>query len=571
MARNKSESLKTSNTGSSQDDLSRFPEALTIDAEDVNATLKEIAKLHPDDLEVFLSLSPDTFSSPAMPPALHRGAMVLQGQIFTSMLSLIDQLKPVFDAQTLPPPSEEVTLETLAHLLTQLLPEAFADDSLPQEMSLGQIVQQLIKVGALENPKLTVHDLFQKAQSDMSGGAGEGAKNAGSSLPDLLEWARTEIQAKESPKKRKMQTLPFGSRLEFTNDNIHLATIGAIARAEEWQDSEEDGYFKGLQQEYNNLTISIALPNSDKASSLWDFLRKSGPATIKAHYALWARYYLQCSDGLELQYVVININDFCRDLGYTKHVKGGYKPEVKRRAMELLEALTTTELIATYQTPGSKKGQTKLRRLRGPIWQRGIVAEEKDTYEDLFGQAREGDPSQWVPKSFSFSPGPWHADKEWRRSNQFVGKIGAGIMQLDTRYDEWPILIGGYLGALSRRGQYKTRCFIVATILDKTGLSKSIGARKSQFRGKFYRALDRLVETGVIKSYQTQGFDESEVDMDDADAIAEYGAKDPYPPGDWRKARILIDFGFEDQRERLVTRQANAINAKTKRKKEPKT
>lgn len=571
MARKKSESLKTSNTGSSQDDLSRFPEALTIDAEDVNATLKEIAKLHPDDLEVFLSLSPDTFSSPAMPPALHRGAMVLQGQIFTSMLSLIDQLKPVFDAQTLPPPSEEVTLETLAHLLTQLLPEAFADDSLPQEMSLGQIVQQLIKVGALENPKLTVHDLFQKAQSDMSDGAGEGAKNAGSSLPDLLEWARTEIQAKESPKKRKMQTLPFGSRLEFTNDNIHLATIGAIARAEEWQDSEEDGYFKGLQQEYNNLTISIALPNSDKASSLWDFLRKSGPATIKAHYALWARYYLQCSDGLELQYVVININDFCRDLGYTKHVKGGYKPEVKRRAMELLEALTTTELIATYQTPGSKKGQTKLRRLRGPIWQRGIVAEEKDTYEDLFGQAREGDPSQWVPKSFSFSPGPWHADKEWRRSNQFVGKIGAGIMQLDTRYDEWPILIGGYLGALSRRGQYKTRCFIVATILDKTGLSKSIGARKSQFRGKFYRALDRLVETGVIKSYQTQGFDESEVDMDDADAVAEYGAKDPYPPGDWRKARILIDFGFEDQRERLVARQANALNAKTKRKKEPKT
>ncbi len=353
--------------------------------------------------------------------------------------------------------------------------------------------------------------------------------------------------------------------LRFTGDNIHRAAITAWARAAQWQDGEE--YFKGLQQEYSNLKITVSLPNGEKAASLWEFLQRGGAAMVKAHYALWARYYEQVPDGFEMQDVVVNVSDFCRDLGYSKAKSGGYKPEAKRRAMQLLEALTTTEMAATYQVPDTKKGHTKTRRMKGTIWRRGLEAEERDTYEDLFGNARAGDPGQWIPCSFSFSPGAWHADKEWRRHNKFVGKIGAGLMQLDVRYDEWAILIAGYLGTLARTGRYRNRRLKISTILENTGLNEAIGHRKAQFREKFYRALDRLVEEKIIAEYKTEGFDDSDVDPDDLEALASYGQNDPFPKGDWRAAIVEFEFDFAADMHRLETRKTKAIVSKKKRAK----
>ena len=383
--------------------------------------------------------------------------------------------------------------------------------------------------------------------------------------PEVL----AEAFALEAPAHKSLapRVAALPSALCFTGDNIHRAAITAWARAAEWQAG--DKYFRGLEQEYSNLKITVSLPNGDQAASLWEFLQKGGAAMVKAHYALWARYYEQVPDGLSLEYVVVNVSDFCRDLGYSKH-KGAYKPEAKRRAMQLLEALTSTQMAATYQVPGQKKGHTKTRRLKGTIWARGLEAEERDTYEDLLGHSRAGAPEMWTPCSFSFAPGPWHADKDWRRYNRFVGKIGAGLMKLDNRYDEWAILIGGYLGTLARTGKYRARRLKIGTILENTGLARTDTHRKTEHREKFYRALDRLVEEKIIAAYKTEGFDDSDVDPDDLAALAAYGTSDPFPAGDWRAAIVEITFDFAADMNRLAARQKTAIAAKSKKHAKPK-
>jgi hypothetical protein len=78
-------------------------------------------------------------------------------------------------------------------------------------------------------------------------------------------------------------------------------------------------------------------------------------------------------------------------------------------------------------------------------------------------------------------------------------------------------------------------------------------------------ALDRLVEEKVITDYRTDGFDDSDVDPEDLDALAEYGAKDPFPEGDFRNHIVEIEFDFATDRHRLETRRTKAIAAKTKR------
>jgi hypothetical protein len=52
--------------------------------------------------------------------------------------------------------------------------------------------------------------------------------------------------------------------------------------------------------------------------------------------------------------------------------------------MRLLDALTTAELAVE-----ARVGK-KVNRLHGPVWARGVAAEQGDEYGDLFGSARAG-------------------------------------------------------------------------------------------------------------------------------------------------------------------------------------
>jgi hypothetical protein len=269
------------------------------------------------------------------------------------------------------------------------------------------------------------------------------------------------------------------------------------------------------------------------------------------------------------EFITIDINQFCSDLGYVPHHKGGFKRERKQEAVKVLEALTSVEMRAMYTPPGKGKAV----RLRGPLWSRGLLAEESDRYTDLFGQVREGDPNLWEPIAFSYAPGPWFTNSDWYKYNKAVGKIGAGLMRLANDKDEWAILIGGYLGTLMRVNRYAPLRLKAETVLRHTGLAQGTDAKRrgAEIQGKFERALDRLQEVDVIASWRWPGVDASELtDSDDPDAVAEYYAADPLPKGDWRSQIVEIALPMEEDRARLETARSKAMESTKRRRGRPR-
>ena len=267
------------------------------------------------------------------------------------------------------------------------------------------------------------------------------------------------------PKPTKPGSLP--EHLEFPCDRIHKGAVEGLSFIERWE--RRSNFWRGYTPSAKtNGGFSLQMGfRTDPGEAIWEFLLQRGEAAIKAHYALWTRLYQQ-TGGEPGRYAVMDIRQFCDDLGYKKHHKGGFRREQKQDAMRLLEALTTVEIAAEY-TPNGEK--TATRRLRGELWKRGFIAEEQDRYDDLFGQAREGDPSLWDPVGFTFEPGPWFRDPVWRRDNQYLGQIGAGLLRLSTHTDQVAIRIGGYLGTLARIGKYRTRRLRVDTLLKRIGLA----------------------------------------------------------------------------------------------------
>jgi len=288
---------------------------------------------------------------------------------------------------------------------------------------------------------------------------------------------------------------------------------------------------------------------------LWEYLRKGGPRMVKAHYALWARYYHDVDEG-GMHFAVVHVSQFCADIGLKKHKNGGYRKEQKQDAVMMLHALTSV-VMSAEKTLGKK-----LFRVRGPLWTRGLEAESRDTYNDLFGQSREGDANAWEPVAFSFAPGPWFHDPEWRRYHRYVGKVGVGLLQLDNR-EEWAILVGGYVAMLGRSNAYRPLKLKVDTILEEAGLVQSADARRrtAENRAKLENALDRLAvpEIGVIQSWRYLGCTVEEPDMDDPVSLAEYSSSEVDPPGAWRDWMVEIALPFEVERERLDTQRAKAI------------
>ena len=102
-------------------------------------------------------------------------------------------------------------------------------------------------------------------------GATEEFRECTAGFLEVIVGKRNQDQ-KQKPTRRRESTDTFPETCRFTGDNIHRATFAAFARARDWHDGE--GYFKGLQQEYKNLKITVYLPNGDKAASLWEFLQR---------------------------------------------------------------------------------------------------------------------------------------------------------------------------------------------------------------------------------------------------------------------------------------------------------
>ena len=371
----------------------------------------------------------------------------------------------------------------------------------------------------------------------------------------LFEAVEQSEQAVKNgrPLGRRPTVLPDFVR--FFNDAPHGVAVRGLAQIDKWKPSDE--YAFAYDQLYANARVTMGLREGEGAQNLWAYLVKGGPRMVKAHYALWARYYEDVDEG-GMRYAMISVPQFCADLGYTAHKNGGFRPQDKRQALTMLQALTSIEMCVTKNLGG------KERRIRGPLWARGFEAQERDVYGDLFGANRVGEANSWDPVAFSFAPGPWFDDPEWRRYHRFVGKIGSGLLKLSGSSDQWPILIGGYLGTVARVGGYQTLRLRVGTVLKNLDLAQGEDAvrRVTQTRDKFTRAFDRLAdaEIGVISSWKFANSPEIvEPNMDDPNALTEYGESEIYPPGDWRSWVVEIELPFAEDAQRLHKKRTKAI------------
>jgi hypothetical protein len=346
---------------------------------------------------------------------------------------------------------------------------------------------------------------------------------------------------------------PLPDVVLFHADRIHAGIVEALGRVDEWRPGH--GFWRALSVTESFAYSQVVGFYRDPGPELWDFLHASGDAAIKAHYALWARCYEE-TDADPHRWVTLDVSQFCSDLGYAKQKAGGYKTRDKQHAMRVLDALTTAELAVAVR-PG--------KRLRGPIWARGLAAEQRDEYGDLFGSARAGERELWEPVGFTYRPGQWFEDEDWRKRNAFVGMVGIGLLRLDSR-DKWPLRIGGYYGTLARVSGYADRTIRAATVLARTGLAKLGADHPARQLEAFERAHDRLREVGVLKAWEwaTERVTE-EPDMDDPAALAELA---DYGAGDWRRQSVRLTWPdrLAPEAERLRTAKQRKITAAARRR-----
>jgi hypothetical protein len=290
-------------------------------------------------------------------------------------------------------------------------------------------------------------------------------------------------------------------------------------------------------------------------------LQRNGALAIKAQYALWARAYAE-TDAKPGVYITLSITQFCDDIGLARH-NGVHRPENKLAAMAVLELLTSMELICIYRPP---QGPTK--RIRGPIWSRGMISEELRGYEDVFEGGVLSNRPLWVPKAFSYAPGPFFANDTWRAYNQYIALVGEGLLKLNSNNaDKYAVMVGGYLAILARMNGYR-RCRVgLRTILEKTGLW-AVDRKKNpgRMRQKLEDALERLIKVRVIKSWDiTAPRAKEEIDWDnfeDERTLQKMAEPTRWFKG-WLKQVIVVDWPAAMKKREVILREKKARHAKT--------
>ncbi|MET0463490.1 MAG: hypothetical protein ABW007_10055 [Chitinophagaceae bacterium] len=295
----------------------------------------------------------------------------------------------------------------------------------------------------------------------------------------------------------------------------------------------------------------------EPAQRVQRLLQRNGALAIKAQYALWARAYAE-TDATPGVYITLSITQFCDDIGLARH-NGVHRPENKLAAMAVLELLTSMELICIYRPP-----QGPIKRIRGPIWSRGMISEELRGYEDVF---EGGNRPLWVPKAFSYAPGPFFANDTWRAYNHYIALVGEGLLKLNSNNaDKYAVMVGGYLAILARMNGYR-RCRVgLRTILERTGLW-AVDRRKNpgRMRKKLEDALDRLIKVGVIKSWDiTASRAKEEIDWDnfEDEKTLEKMAEPHRWLKDWLKQVVVVDWPMAMKKRELILKEKKAQHAK---------
>jgi hypothetical protein len=241
--------------------------------------------------------------------------------------------------------------------------------------------------------------------------------------------------------------------------------------------------------------------DADTCESVFRFFQEKSALAVKAHFALWARAYRETKADPD-KLIEMTISQFCDDLGFTKK-KRAHTLENKQRALQILETLTSAELIVRWYDP---KGD--LNRRKGNVWNRGSSNEKLSNKNDLHGGNKTSIMEKfWDPKTFSYRPGDFFKDSSWQKYNVYVGLFGSGFLKLGVNNkDKAAVLIGGYIAFLARIENYNREGSLkLTTIIENTGdlLTVYIDRREAaMLETVVENALDRLMEVKVLKGYE---------------------------------------------------------------------
>ncbi|MCC6445703.1 MAG: hypothetical protein IT210_19890 [Armatimonadetes bacterium] len=327
------------------------------------------------------------------------------------------------------------------------------------------------------------------------------------------------------PRRKARPTRPLPPAVLFPCDSIHRAAVMALSTVGRWRPYYPfalgcSATFGSKRQ--GEVQVRVGLPEGfDEAER--DLLAANPPRLVKAHYALWGRYFQDSPDPEAGGTLGVEISQFLEDTGIRKAARGGFKRERKEEALALLKALSAVRLYGSFAPAGSVSPIS----LRGPLWHFGSFSGRTDRAPS---RPEYLDPGQWEPFSYIYAPGSWFYRDDWRARNRFTGKVSRGLLRLRADTEGWAILIGGYLATLARTNHYAPKSLKVATLLEKTGLAQSEDAaqRTGTFADKLERALNRLIDARVVTHWK---WDHSE------------GGEEIDPS--WREA--IVKIGFRDE------------------------
>lgn len=284
-------------------------------------------------------------------------------------------------------------------------------------------------------------------------------------------------------------------------------------------------------------------------------VREQGALCGKVQFALWAH---SADEADKEGWVTVPYNGLLDDLGY-KRKKRAHKPTNKIALNRVLDALGELRVAGVVEVAG------KTGRLRGRLWDIGLEADTPDL--------KQG----WLPSSIRFKPGEWFTGfPQWRELNQQIAKVSAGILKLSNEVQDRPALyIACNLATLARMNGYRSKQLRGAELARMAGLREPKPGRMGE---SVERALDRLAEVGVIKSwaYVTPG--DPVEDPDDLDNLVTLaGLADDGLAPDFRARRVRIEWPDALQATRVALadkkqrRLEAAQPAKAKRLKRAKT
>ncbi len=317
--------------------------------------------------------------------------------------------------------------------------------------------------------------------------------------------------------------------LRFPADRLQKGVAEALLPGALEEGNDPEGWFAAHRlaprsgRDHFGGKIGFHLPPPEQVRAL---LPGSEPLAVKAHYALWARFFAD-TGGDPGKVLGLTLSRLCGDLGYVRLQNGSHRPAHKRQAAVLLDLLTTLELEIDYRAPD---GRTC--RLTGPLWKRLPTGDDD-------------------PHALRLTPGEALGDPVWRAFNHSVGLVPGRLLELRPDRDRWALCLAGYLAPLARMNGYQPLRLRPATLLERTGLLHAERRNPARMREMLERALDRCEAAGIIERWDFAGAAPEEPDMDSPADLSRLAAA----AEDWEDRRIVIQWpaGLQAHETRLRT------------------